>query len=121
MSEEFPPSRKAQIVRRACREMGLFAVWEPSRLSESEYVTVWHDIDEFHRSAMKQVRFSDHMLPDQYRGKGSSDYFEYTFEVACTVGHEEVNGDCYQAIEWIAEAFGRTVPLWVPRKISIAA
>ena len=120
MPEEYPPSRKAQIVRRACKEMGLFAAWEHSQVSESEYVVVWYDVDEFHRSVIRRVRFSDHVLPDQYKGD-LHDYPDYNFEVACTIGHEEIDGDCYQAIEWVARSFDRVLPAWVPRKLSVAA
>jgi hypothetical protein len=119
MTEE-NPSRKARIVRRACKEMGFHAVWEASQVSESEYVIVWFDIDEYYRSPIRRVRFSDHVLPDQHKGD-FGDYPDYNFEVACTIGHEEVDGDCYQAIEWVAKSFERTVPAWVPRKALIAA
>ena len=114
------PCRKAQIVRRACTEMGLFAVWEPSNVSESEYLYIWYDIDEYHRSREIRVRFSDHVLPDCYKGD-LYDYYDYNFEIACTCGHEEVDGDCYQAIEWVAKTFDRQVPTWVPRKIHTTA
>ncbi len=107
------PCRKAQIVRRACKEMGLLAVWEPSQVSESEYLDIWYDIDEHFRSRIIRVRFSDHVLPDQYKGN-LYDYYDYNFEVAHDSGHKEVDGDCYQAIEWVAKFFERTAPTWMP-------
>jgi hypothetical protein len=110
------PCKKAQIVRRACKEMGLLAVWDYSRVSESEYLKVWVDLNDGRWGPTKEIRFSDHVLPDMYKYKGGYEYEEHTFEVAHGPGHREVEGDCYQAIEWLACFFDRPVPAWVPSR-----
>jgi hypothetical protein len=77
------PCRKALVVQRACKEMGLCAAWEVSQMSESEYVLVWSDTG---HHQMLSVRFSDHVLPDSHKYKDRRyDYDGNTFEVALTL------------------------------------
>jgi len=103
--------RKARIVARACSDMGLKPIWDESRLSESQYVQV-SDTDAFGFWVTVKIRFSDHPLPDLYLDDSRM------FDVAYTYGHHEVNGDCYQAIAWIASVYARVLPGWVIDKIT---
>ncbi len=100
-------SRKALLVARACREMGLDFGHDSSVLSESEYV--WARNETRFGIRYVQIRFSDHVLPERYWPNRP------TFEVALTCGHPEAQGDCYSAIVWIAEQFEtfELIPGWV--------
>ncbi|MBI3572211.1 hypothetical protein HY091_01590 [Candidatus Kaiserbacteria bacterium] len=95
--------------------MALIARWEPSRLSESEYLEIWEDKP---HGKLVRIRFSDHNASDNYRcdcGECES----HQFEVAYQYGHDEVMGSCYDAIAWVARMFNRSLllPDWVLPKI----
>jgi hypothetical protein len=103
----------AQIVLRACKDMGLGAHWEPSNLSESQYVTVWREDP---RKIGIQVRFSDHPVAERYECRcweRGGDCLEHQFETAFACGHEQVDGSCYDAIVWLSRIFERPLPKWV--------
>jgi hypothetical protein len=107
--------RRAKLVRRACEDMGLAVCWEPSRLSESEYLEIWGKQP---HTRMIRVRFSDHNVSDNYRCD-CSDCSSHQFEVAFKYGHDEVMGNCYDAIAWVAKALNcaSRLPEWVLPKI----
>lgn len=114
--EEEDMCEQARVVGEACKEMGLYVEYGRSkRGSESQYVVVWVKYDKRKTRGDVQVRFSDHVLPQKYK-KNPADYKRRVFESAFDTGHDEVEGDHLQAIEWIAEYLELEPPDWVLRE-----